>query len=572
MGESPRRERDLEPATGELRIDPGSGLRLRSAEEDPYRSVFRLSPKPMWIHDATSLAFLDVNDAAVSEYGYTRDEFLAMTMADVGECGTEVRHRRKDGSTFEAETCAEEVWFAGRAARLVLTFDVSERRRAEAKITHDALHDALTGLPNRMLFLERLRVALIRAKRRRDYVFAVLLVDLDRFKVINEGLGHTAGDLLLVEAARVLETCVRPQDTVARLGGDEFTVLLDDVRDELYATRVANRIHRALLTPFDLDGHEAFTTASIGIALSSASYERAEDVMRDADTAMYRAKALGKARHEIFDTSMHRRAVALMQVETDIRRAIERAEFSLAYQPIVSLRTGQLEGFEALLRWDHPQRGPVPPIELVPVAEETGLIQNIGRWVLGEACQEMRRWLDASGPVGARDLFVCVNLSGKQFQQPGLTREIADAMQANGLEPRRLKLEITESALMHDPEQAAAMMRELRAQGCGLSIDDFGTGYSSLSYLLRFPIDTLKIDRTFVSGMEKGGENQELVRTIVTLARNLSMHVVAEGVETEAQRIRLEALGCDSAQGFLFSEPVTGNAAQGLIGSFPRAP
>jgi diguanylate cyclase (GGDEF)-like protein/PAS domain S-box-containing protein len=693
MGDSPRRGRNLEPVATDAPIDPGSGLRLRSAEEETYRALFRLSPKPMWVYDVETQAFLDVNDAAVKDYGFTRDEFLAMTVADIRVGESEARHRKKDGSVFEADTSTEDISYGGRAARLVLAMDVTRRRRAEvalleserrfralletvqlvavvldekgtvtfcndyflglagharadvlgrdwfdlcvpeaerearrtsyeekltpgliaphdessiltgtgelrrifwhntvlrhadgtaagaarigvdvteqraaeAKIEHDALHDALTGLPNRTLFLERLRAALLRAKRRKDYVFAVLFVDLDRFKVINEGLGHSAGDRLLVEAARVLETCVRPQDTVARLGGDEFTILLDDVRDELYATRVASRIQRALLSPFDLGGHEAFTSASIGIALSSAGYERAEDVMRDADTAMYRAKALGKARHEIFDTSMHRRAVALMQLETDVRRAVERTEFSLAYQPIVSLRTGRIEGFEALLRWDHPLRGPIPPAELVPVAEETGLIQPIGRWVLDEACREMSRWLSTIGANDNRPLYVCVNLSGKQFSEPGLTREIAEVMRTNGLEPRRLKLEITESAIMHDPEQAVAMMRELRAHGFGLSIDDFGTGYSSLSYLLRFPIDTLKIDRTFVAGMEHGGENQELVRTIVTLARNLSMHVVAEGVETDAQRIRLEALGCDSAQGFLFSQPVPGEAARGLI-------
>lgn len=442
--------------------------------------------------------------------------------------------------------------------------DVTEQRRAEEKLRYEALHDALTGLPNRTLFLERLEGAIARARRRDDYVFAVLFVDLDRFKVLNDSLGHHVGDRLLIEAGRLLQGCVGEGDTVARLGGDEFTLLLDDIDDPLHATRTATRIHEALAAPFHLEGHEAFTTASIGIALSLTGYDRPEDVLRDADNAMYRAKARGKSRHELFDKSMHDRAVALMSLETDLRRAVERGEFALEYQPIVSLRTGALAGFEALVRWRHPQRGTVPPSEFVAIAEETGLIQPIGRWVLREACAQMRTWLSqADGP-----LAMSVNLSSKQFAHAGIERDILDALAESGLEPSHLKLEITESVLFDESEGAAERLRALRGHGIRVSIDDFGTGYSSLSYLLRFPIDTLKIDRSFVRAM---AENLELVRAIVTLARNLGIEVVAEGVEHDEQRLRLEALGCEYAQGFLFSRPMDSASASRFLTTAPAA-
>jgi diguanylate cyclase (GGDEF)-like protein/PAS domain S-box-containing protein len=448
--------------------------------------------------------------------------------------------------------------------------DVTTQRRAQEQLLHDALHDALTGLPNRTLFLERLEAALARAKRHGEYVFAVLFVDLDRFKFINESLGHALGDQLLMQAARILKDCVRPEDTVARLGGDEFTILLDDIGDAVVATRVANRIHETLLAPFDLGGHEVFTTASLGIALSATGYERPADVLRDADTAMYRAKARGRAGHEFFDKSMHRRAVAQLSLETDLRWAVERREFNLVYQPIVSLRTSAVVGFEALVRWAHPKRGIVSPAEFIAVAEETGMIIPIGRWVLREACEQMQRWSKQIDPRALPSMpTISVNLSSKQFLHPGLPEEIRELLEETGLEPTRLKLEITESVLMENPETAAALLRELRARGIQLSIDDFGTGYSSLSYLLKFPIDTLKIDRTFVSGMAddapEAAENLELVRTIVTLARNLGMDVVAEGVESEGQRIRLDALGCQYAQGYLFSRPVDADAAMRVL-------
>jgi diguanylate cyclase (GGDEF)-like protein/PAS domain S-box-containing protein len=710
------------------------GTRRLRAMEDRLRALFEGNPQPMWIYDRETLSFLAVNDAALHSYGYTRDEFMGMTLKDIRpdedlpllldriadrptgfEVTTEWRHRAKGGALLHVEIASHDVELDGRPGRLVLahditlrkraehalreserrfremlenvqlvavvldsggriTFcndyvttltgharedvlghdwfdlfipearregvrasfldkigpgtiaahdvheivtkrgelrmvswsntmlrgedgrvagtasigtDITEQKRAEEKLLHDALHDSLTGLPNRTLFLERLDGALSRHKRRENSVFAVLFVDLDRFKVINESLGHAIGDQLLIEAGRVLSNAVGPGDTVARLGGDEFTVLLDDIGDELFATRVANKIHEALMVPFDLGGHEVFTTASIGIALSATGYERPEDCLRDADTAMYRAKARGKSRHEIFDKSMHKRALTLLALETDLRRAVERQEFQLVYQPIVAVKNGAIVGFEALIRWRHPKRGMIPPVEFIPIAEETGLIIPIGRWVLREACLQMRKWtMDLLPRTTAAPLTMSVNLSGKQFLYAPLPLEICQILEETGLEPSRLKLEITESVLMENAEAAAAMLRDLRGRGIQISIDDFGTGYSSLSYLLRFPIDTLKIDRTFVSGMadqagdaqngsvgaeNSGAGNLELVRAIVTLARNLGMDVVAEGVETEGQRIRLEALGCQHAQGYLFSPPVDGDAAQRLLLGSPTA-
>jgi diguanylate cyclase (GGDEF)-like protein len=417
-----------------------------------------------------------------------------------------------------------------------------------------ALHDALTGLPNRALLMSHLKLAVEHAKRRPGYLFAVLFLDLDRFKVINDSLGHVAGDQLLVQLARRLEECIRTTDTVARLGGDEFALLLSDIEDYADAARVAERIQEELARPFHLGGHEVYTSASIGITLSATGYSDPEAILRDADTVMYRAKANGKARHELFDEAMHARAVALLRTETDLRRAVERDEFRVVYQPILSLPTGEVAGFEALVRWQHPERGLVPPSEFIPVAEETGLIVEIGRRVLFESCRQLREW-QAGGLVHAR-LHVSVNLSGKQFAQADLAASVAGALGETGLDPRCLRLEITESVVMANAEAACSTLDALRALGIGVSIDDFGTGYSSLSYLHRFPVDTLKIDRSFISRMGQPDEYGEIVRTILTLASNLGMGVVAEGVETARQAEMLGELGCEYAQGFLFARPL----------------
>ena len=441
--------------------------------------------------------------------------------------------------------------------------DITDRKSAEERLLHDAFHDALTGLPNRALFMDHLTLAIERTRRSQLHMFAVLFLDLDRFKVINDSLGHMIGDQLLIAIARRLEACLRPGDTVARLGGDEFTILLDDIRHESEATDVAERIKASLSQPFSLSGHEVFTGASIGIAPSAIGYESADDILRDADTAMYRAKSLGKMRHEVFVQTMHSSALHQLQMETDLRRAVEREEFQVYYQPIISLATGTLEGFEALVRWQHPERGMISPGMFIPLAEETGLILPLGRFVLREACDQMRRWQEQSAL--ALPLTISVNLSSKQFLQADLIDQIKDILQETKLDPRNLKLEITESVVMENIETATEMLRQLRALGVSLSIDDFGTGYSSLSYLHRFPINTLKIDRSFVSQMTENNENMEIVRTIVMLAHNLNMDVVAEGVETVEQLAQLNALGCQFGQGYFFSKPIDRTPALALI-------
>jgi diguanylate cyclase (GGDEF)-like protein len=431
---------------------------------------------------------------------------------------------------------------------------------------HAAFHDSLTGLPNRAMFTELLKAEIETHKRLDDHMFAVLFLDLDRFKNINDSLGHTHGDLLLVAFAERLERTLRPVDTLARFGGDEFAILLSGMTDATDAVRVAQRIQEELTLPFSLDKNSAFATASIGIALSSTGYERPEDILRDADIAMYRAKENGKARYEMFDHGMHARAVSRLQLESDLRQAIEKEEFCVYYQPIVSLQTGRLAGFEALVRWNHPRHGLVSPADFIPVAEETGLIVPIGEWVLNEACTRIRQW-QINSP-SHRSLGLSVNLSARQVAQPDLLEWIKKALEKSKLSPNCLKLEITESVVMENAEAAALMFKQLRSLGVQLSIDDFGTGYSSLSYLHRFPLNYLKIDRSFVTRLTEN--DNAIVRTISTLARNLGMEVIAEGIETEEQYQQLKALGCEFGQGYLFSRPVDNRAVLHLLAQDAR--
>jgi len=432
---------------------------------------------------------------------------------------------------------------------------------------HAAFHDALTNLPNRALLAENLKFVMERAKQHEDYQFAVLFLDLDRFKNVNDSLGHSIGDQLLIAMARRLESCTREVDMVARLGGDEFAILLDGIPNSTEATNMARRIQDKLQSHFNLSGHEVFTTTSIGIALSSTGYDHAEAMLQDADTAMYRAKAQGKACYEVFDKGMHTHAVYVLQMENDLRRALDREELRVYYQPIVSLDNGQLAGFEALIRWQHPERGFINPSDFIPLAEDTGLIVPLGLWILKKACQQLSRWQWQS-PAN-RSLFMSVNLSGKQVSQPGLVNEIQDILEETHVEARHLKLEITESAVMDNAETAVQLLTRLKALGVQLSIDDFGTGYSSLGYLHRFPVNTLKIDRSFVGRIGEAAENIEIVRTIVSLADNMGMEVVAEGVETLSQLMQLRKLNCQYGQGYLFSRPVDADSVGAWISRTP---
>gem|GEM_PF-4761201 len=446
--------------------------------------------------------------------------------------------------------------------------DIIERRRVQEQLLYNTVHDGLTGLPNQALFMERLEFALKRTKQQPDYLFAVLFLDLDRFKVINDSLGHLVGNQLLIGIARKLEAVVRSVDTVARFGGDEFTILLEDIKDTNGAIQVAQRIQQALTLPFHLSEQEVFTNASIGIALSTPDYERPEQLLRDADIAMYRAKTLGRLRYQVFDRTMHSRAVVLLQLETDLRRALQREEFQIYYQPIVSLKTGRITGFEALLRWQHPKRGLVSPSEFISVMEETGMIVTIGQWVLSKACIQMQQW-HAQFP-NRPPLTLNVNLSGKQLAQAELPEQIKQVLQATGLDASSLKLEITESVLMDNSASVANIISQLIALDVELQMDDFGTGYSSLSYLQRLPINALKVDRSFISNMSIGDGNSEIVRAIITLAHSLNLAVTAEGIETKEQLIQLQELRCEYGQGYLFSRPLETKAAEALLAASPQ--
>ena len=476
----------------------------------------------------------------------------------------------KDGTETPIDDCATPIRDEnGIIQGGVLVFrDITEKKQIQQQLIHNAFHDGLTGLPNRALFMDRLNHALDQVKRYSDQGFALLFLDIDRFKVINDSLGHGIGDKLLIAIAGRLERCLRANDTVARMGGDEFAVLLDYATDTATACRTAMRILEELSKPFALDEYEVFTAASIGIVTEINTYfensaNPAEDLIRNADIAMYRAKAQGKGRYEIFNAAMYTQVKALLQLETELQRALSNHEFRVYYQPIVLLSTEQVVGFEALVRWQHPQRGLLSPAEFVSVAEETGLIILIDWWVMREACRQLRRW--QLSHTSAASLTVSINVSSKQFAQPNLVEQIEQALQETGLTAESLKLEITESAIVENTESATVIFTQLKALGIQLHIDDFGTGYSSLSYLHQFPIDVMKIDRSFVSSLDHDSEKLEIARAISTLARNLGMEAIAEGVETAAQVERVKELQCRYGQGYFFSRPLDSQAAEGLI-------
>ncbi len=450
---------------------------------------------------------------------------------------------------------------------LELRSDLSLKRQTQEHLLYSTLHDALTGLPNRSLFTERLRHAMRRAARHPDDLFAVLFLDLDRFKDVNDNLGHFAGDELLRAVARRLEACIRPEDTVARLSGDEFAILLESITDTSDAGRVAERIEEALSFPINLAGAEVTTSASMGIVTSTMSHDQPEQLLRSADMAMYRAKAAGRARYEMFDRAMHTDALERLRLETDLRRAVELGEFLLHYQPLVSLKTGRVTGLEALVRWQHPDKGLVPPGDFIAIAEETGLIVPIGKWVLFEACKQIQEW-QAAHP---RDepLTIGVNLSVKQFSQPDLIDQIRSALEVTGAPAASLRLEITESAIIDKGRSAVSILSRIRELGVQVYLDDFGTGYSSLSYLHGLPIDAIKIDRAFVSSMDTDEKHRRLVRTILTLAEIVGVRAEAEGISTSEQLRELRSLNCEQGQGYLFSAPIPREAVDEVLRANP---
>ncbi len=677
--------------------------------EERYRRLVELSPEAIAVHSQGKIAYINAAGAKLlganspeALIGFQVLHFVHPNYVEIARERirlveeenkpidlAEQKLMRLDGQIIDVEVAGIPATYQGLRAAQIIIRDVTERKRVERQLLHGAFHDALTGLPNRVLFIDRLGQAIRRSNQSPDYKFGLLFLDLDRFKVVNDSLGHVLGDKLLVALADRLQSCVRASDTVARLGGDEFTILLDHIQSLSDATLAAKKIQKELTRPFNIEGHEVFTTASIGIVFSrgegsdtgeSNLYTHPEEFLRDADIAMYRAKALGKARHEVFNLAMHDQTMSLLQLETDLRLAIlgkeelgeskdQCSHFIVHYQPIVSIANGAIEGFEALVRWQHPVRGLVPPSTFIPVAEETGLIVPLGAWVLREACRQLRLWqemlaesegrspmsvgiskkeeakgsrangylrdltdltdtgneeqgrrnkeerigkklpipssqfpvtdfhspvtnsqlplthtsatLSTSSPlqipnfqlptIDASQLTMSVNLSPKQLGMPNLIEQIDEILAETGCDPSCLKLEITESALVDNVKKANIVLAQLKTRNIRLSIDDFGTGYSSLSYLHRFPLDTLKIDRSFVSRLgavengDGGGQPLQIVRAIVTLAHNLGLNAIAEGVETAEQLAQLRELDCELAQGYLFSKPLDSSAVTEML-------
>ena len=536
--------------------------------ETTFRRLFESNPQPMWVHDRQTLGFLAANDAAVEHYWYSREQFLTMSLRDLdADPSPEVpgghtvdrrrptRHRLGDGRVVDVELTSNPIAFRDRAAMLTSVQDVTERMALEQQLRHQAFHDPLTGLANRALFYDRLQHALARISRGTAGL-AVLLLDIDAFKRVNDSLGHTSGDELLVAVSQRLAADLRAADTAARLGGDEFVVLAEGLTDASEATALAERLQGALTAPFHLAGREVVVRASIGIASAGpGDTATAEELLRNADVAMYAAKATGHGGHARFQAHMHAAAVARLEVESELRGALGAGQLELHYQPIVQLPSREVVGAEGLIRWHHPARGLVMPGQFIPVAEQTGLIDEIGAWVIEQACNQLARWQEGGGPPE-----VAVNVSARQLASSRFVSLVRSCLATSGASPAGLTLEITESVVMADPDAARAALEELRGIGIRVAIDDFGTGHSSLSYLGRFPLDYLKIDRSFVEGLGTdgpavGGGHTPLVSGTARLASALGLVVVAEGVETDFQARAVESLGCRKAQGYLFGRP-----------------
>lgn len=475
----------------------------------------------------------------------------------------------KDGLPFPVAYVCTPIFEQEELVGAVVTFqNITERKAVEKQLRHHVMHDALTNLPNRALFMELLGHAMRYAKRHATHPFAVLFLDLDNFKVINDSLGHLEGDQMLITTAGRIKACLRTSDVVARFGGDEFVVLLEEMKDINDVILLVQRIQQELALPFVLNQHEIITTASIGIVISSEEYIHPADLLRDADTAMYRAKALGPGRYVVFDAAMHAYVLQQLDTEAALRRAIENQELRLHYQPIVELISRKIVGFEALVRWQHPTRGLIYPDEFIPTAEETGLIIPLGWWVLHEACRQMNCW-HTSFP-DHRPLRINVNLSSRAFKHFNVVDQIRQIIQQSGLAPESLNLEITESTMMEHDETTIYTLTHLRDLGIQVCIDDFGVGYSSLRYLHRFPVQSLKIDRSFVWTLNLDAESAAIIQSIIMLSKALGKEVVAEGIETEAQLVYLQQIGCDYGQGFFFSRPVEREAAERLLISQER--
>ncbi|MEY3870118.1 MAG: EAL domain-containing protein [Microcoleaceae cyanobacterium] len=476
------------------------------------------------------------------------------------------RMRHKSGNYIWFETLTTPIIDAqGEVVQLQTTSrDVTDRVLAQERLRHDALHDSLTGLPNRELLMQRLQYAINRTKRQENYHFAVLFLDLDRFKVINDSLGHLAGDELLIAIAQKLQSILRETDIAVRMGGDEFVILLDEIKDIKEAVRATERIFAELSLPLIMEDREIYITTSIGIAFGTKDYVEASHILRDADIAMYRAKNEGKARYEIFDPEMHKDAIKRLHLENDLRQGIEHQEFILYYQPIVELATNQLVGFETLVRWQHPTEGLKSPGEFIAVAEETGLISSLDYWVLRRACQQLATWQTVFPNIST--MKVSVNLSAQDLRRQDLLEVVDGVLLETGLSGNCLTLEITESMLIEDVDATINLLRQFKERGIGISIDDFGTGYSSLSYLHRLPVDNLKVDRSFVNQMQEGRRNHQIVETIVTLSEHLKLDTIAEGIETLQQLERLQELGYKFGQGYLFSKPLSEKDAEAILG------
>jgi diguanylate cyclase (GGDEF)-like protein/PAS domain S-box-containing protein len=539
------------------------------------RQVIDINPNLIFAKDQEGKYTL-VNQAVADIYGTTVENLIGKTDADFNLNFNEVEAFSHDDleviQTLQQKVNLEEivtdasgkvrflqtvkkpllVGDTGEVQVLGVSTEITDRKRAEQQLLHNALHDTLTGLPNRALFLDRLERSMERARRHPNTLFAVLMLDFDRFAMVNDSLGHAVGDHLLIAASGRLESCLRTADTIARIGGDEFIILLEDIINVSDVTQVAERLLEEMTVPFNLLGQKVIITTSIGVVLGSLSYDKPEDILRDADIAMYRAKSQGRGRYAMFSSMMRADVVAHLELETDIRQAIEHKELVLHYQPIFDLKKCRITGFEALVRWQHPKRGLIAPNEFIPFAEETGLIIPLGEWILAEACQQLKTW-HKTQPL-LKEATVSVNLSSKQFSQPNLSNQVENILKDSDLDPKYLRLEITESNLMENAENGIAALKQLRSLGVQIDVDDFGTGYSSLVYLHQLPLNAIKIDRSFISGAVGPTDGMRIVQTIIRLAQDLRMETVAEGVENQEQIDQLQKLGCDYIQGFMLAK------------------